>query len=169
MAYADAVIREAKWFTTEPAFTGCPPLLSAFGGPFDTVAGSDNSTPQGYPSKILEYGRNLYLWRENTQWQRLAFGELQYRYHMVAVVLWSFQTGDGSLPSEMAALDSAMDSVFQRIRGVFGDKTHGGAFNVGLDEEFDLDVRESDAYEDMANARPFRREVRYQLLETAPG
>lgn len=167
MSFADAVSREAGWWTTDtlPTFPGVPPLQAANGGLFDTV--------QGYLPYIFKTERGLFIYREHVQEERIAnYGRKEWVHHFVALVRWPFTgapSGDGSLEEEMQALDSALDAVMTRARGPVGDKTHGGQFVDVGEQGSGLMATVDDPYVAANSRQPLTARVRYVARDEISG
>lgn len=119
MSYADAVTREAAWFTA--AVAGLPDL-GAPTGPLDLVV--------AYPRRISQRSRQLWLYRAGVTDDRLGLaGERLWRHQMVAYIVWGRALPSSEAHIDAANLDAAIDSVLARIRGgavgTVGDPSHG--------------------------------------------
>ena len=126
---ATAVSREAAWLTT----TGdtLPSLLSADGGPWDVV--------QGYwPGAHLQSNlHGIYVDARNANDLRAQFQRIRPQYQFTLTLIWPVkaQGATGGVKgttriaeTEQLNLDNAAELLIERIRGLVGDKTHGGRF-----------------------------------------
>lgn len=124
MSTADAVAREAAWLAT----TGdtLPSLLAADGGPWGIVQAYWPRTPN--TSKT-----GIYVLRRVLDDQRFADIQLMPQYEFMLKLVWPVRLAGGSGGAGLAEtaqqnFDNAIDLLIQRIRGLPGDKTHGGRF-----------------------------------------
>src|SRR6202011_2626237 len=104
VAWDTVVTREAAWFALEPAYTGCPPLAKAAGGPFDLI--------QGYSRKVTPREKVLFVWRAEGTEQRAAYGgRKDWRSHLTVSLFWPLSSATGKLEVDLQALDTAEAAV----------------------------------------------------------
>jgi hypothetical protein len=159
VAYDDVVAREAAWFTTEPPFTGCPPLISSAGGPFDLV--------QGYLRQVTDRGRDLYVLREKTVNSRISMGGEKESLHSMLLIVW-WPVTKSKLEAEQQALDTAVAAVLTRIIGPFGDKTHTtatGAFSWVGEDGKEISVEPQNFVANLFAGGPFETHIRYSAAD----
>lgn len=120
MSTADAVQREADWLATFG--DTLPALLTANGGPWDVV--------QAYwPRTIAMEKTGIYVLRTSLDDERVAGIRIRTSYQFRLKLVWPVrQTTTGIAENEQQAFDDAIDLLIQRVRGLLGDKTHGGRF-----------------------------------------
>lgn len=115
MSYADAVTKEAAWLNVT---NDSLPVLTAAG--WDRV--------DAYP---VSYGRamkRLEVWRERYEETRESNGRRLVTHHLVVEVHWPNTRSADVSQNQWTAVDTAVNVVLTRIRGLAGDKTHGGRF-----------------------------------------
>ncbi len=120
--YATAVSRETTWFRSDQSAHGLPSLAA-----FATVG--------DYPHDINRRQREIFLWRELVEYSRFGGGgRVRLLHHLVATIKWPIRGTAGAANADQQALDTAIGAVVMRIGGLFGDKTHGGAFEEAGEE-----------------------------------
>jgi hypothetical protein len=119
MSTADAVARETAWLKT----TGdtLPSLLTADGGPFNSIHGYMPRTPARRETAI-------YVLRRSVTISRFAHIRRMPTHAFNLVCDWPMTNTTGDAQAAQQAFDNAIDLVLQRIGGLVGDKTHGGRF-----------------------------------------
>lgn len=119
---AGAVDREAAWLAAFNPADGLPPLLAVNGGPFEIV--------QAYWPRTPSYEKTgLYVLRPSFDEERVAGIRIRDTYMFRVKFVWPVRSAaTGIAETEQRNLDAAIALLFQRIRGLTGDKTHGGAF-----------------------------------------
>lgn len=119
---ADAVDREAGWLASYNPSDGLPPLLASMGGPWDVVQAYWPRTPAMQQAGI-------YVTRTSVDDERVASIRIRPSYMFRLKLVWPVRvTSAGLAEAEQRNLDAAVALLFQRIRGLPFDKTHGGAF-----------------------------------------
>jgi hypothetical protein len=118
---ADAVDREAAWLATFDAADGLPGLLTTYGGLFDVVQARRPRTP-------AKRRRSLYVLRRTIMVERFGFNRKINHYGFELQIVWPQTSPTGQAESVQADLDVAVESVIQRVSGLFQDKTHGARF-----------------------------------------
>jgi hypothetical protein len=111
--------KEAAWLA---AVDTLPALLTADGGPWDVIQAFWTRTPNTQQTQI--YVLSLDFDDQRSGGQRIM------PHHQITLA-WHWplrQTASPVAETEQQALKNAIDLLFQRIRGLPGDKTHGGAF-----------------------------------------
>jgi hypothetical protein len=173
MSWADAVTREAAWFTADPptAFPSAPPLQKVNGGAFDVV--------QGYPEWPLPNARFLFVYRDDKSRghdARTALGYRELVHPFVVHLQWPLGASSGRIEDDMQALDAAVGDVLLRIRQPDGDHTHGGAFwSVAQDRgesgfgSNDIDVEYTDPLAAAESDGPLEVFIRYTALDAYAG
>lgn len=121
MSSADAVDREAAWLSAFSEADGLPSLALAQGGPFDVVQARRPRTP-------AKRRRSLYVLRRTIVVERFGFNRKINHYGFELQIVWPQTSPSGQAESVQADLDVAVESVIQRVSGLFQDKTHGARF-----------------------------------------
>jgi hypothetical protein len=119
---ADAVDRETVWLSAYSPSDGLPALLSTRGGPWEVV--------QAYwPRTLSAEKTGVYVLRTSLDDERTANIRIRPMYMFRLKLIWPVRLAAAGLAeSEQRNLDAAVALLVQRIRGLAGDKTHGGAF-----------------------------------------
>jgi hypothetical protein len=115
---ADAVDREAAWLTQVDTL---PALPAESGGPFRVVQAYMPRTPE---TRVPA----LYVTRSEIDDDRESNVRLVPKYDFVLRINWPVDLGSGQGEASQRNLDAAVQLVLQRIRGLPGDKSHGGRF-----------------------------------------
>lgn len=158
--FDNAVSREVTWFTQEPpaSFPSAPPLIKASGGAFDLI--------QGYVPKEVPRQRCIFIVRERAREARIAFGEKEWVHHMRVIVVWPLD--EPKAEDDLQLLDTAIAAVMTRIRGPFGDKSHGGQF-VGVGEDdAEIEPDFGDQLTQVAEGGPLEVHIAYQATDSFP-
>jgi hypothetical protein len=122
VGYTDtAVTREAAFLADYNPTDGLPALLAGDGGPWDVVQAYATRTPR-------EEARAIYVMRNKLDDHRTANVRVMAAYRFRLALYWPLLALDGSAEEEQQAFDTAVDLLLTRIRGLLGDKTHGGRF-----------------------------------------
>lgn len=119
---SDAIDREAAWLATT-ANDGLPILPASAGGPWDVVQAD-------WPGqKAATQKRGIYVtYGDNTDARPNAL-RVRQQHTFVLKIFWAVKTGTAGGPeAEQKACRTAVQALIGRIRGTFGDKTHGGRF-----------------------------------------
>lgn len=170
MSWADAVTREAAWFTSDPppggSFNTAPPLLLANGGRFDIV--------QGNLQKYSPASRALYIYRTGRmKEERISFGGVKVQsHHFVALIQWPYRggpSGSGKLEDEVNARDLAVDDVLTRIRGPLGDHSHNGQFWSVAETDGDIEIDIEDDYANVRERLPLVVRIHYTASDSLVG
>lgn len=120
-AYGDAVQREVDWLTEE--VVGLPVLLKDQGGAFDLVL------PYGRKAGSLPVGgRYMFVYREATVERRFAIQQKIQIHRLRLRVSWPVRAPGAQPEVDLAELDAAVEDILAKVRGPFGDHTHGGRF-----------------------------------------
>jgi hypothetical protein len=114
----NACDREAAWLAQVDTL---PSLLSVNGGPFKIVQSYLNRTPE---TRVPA----LYVTRSEIDDDRESNQRIVPRYDFVLRINWPVDLGSGMGEASQRSLDVAIKLVLQRIRGLVGDKSHGGRF-----------------------------------------
>jgi len=124
MAYtgiATAVAREAAWL--QIGTDTLPALQTIDGGPWDVV--------QGYwpGARLASQKTGIYVDASPIVDLRAQFQRIRPQYAFSLKCIWPVKVTTAPL-AETAQQDAAdaLDLLLQRIRGLVGDKTHGGRF-----------------------------------------
>lgn len=122
MSTPSAVDRETAWLQT----TGdsLPSLLTANGGPWQTINGYRPRTPATRQTAI-------YLLRTGFHDVRVANQRRRRTHDIRANLVWPIgatTTGVDIWETEQRALDTAVDLLLTRVMDLVGDHTHGGRF-----------------------------------------
>lgn len=121
-ALATAVDRETAWLSAYSPTDGLPPLLKNLGGPWDVVQAYWPRTPATQKTAI-------YVTRTTIDDERVANIRIRPSYMFRLKCIWPVRlTAAGLSEAEQRNFDAAIALLFQRIRGLPFDKTHGGAF-----------------------------------------
>jgi hypothetical protein len=117
---ATAVAREAAWLNVT---TDSLPSLLAPDGPWQVVQGF-------WPgAKLRTQETGLYLDARLVDDQRVSNQRIRDQYQFSIKVVWPIRTTVPPIAeTEQQNAASAVELVRQRISGLVGDKTHGGAF-----------------------------------------
>lgn len=117
----DAADREAAWLSTEP-LAGFPPLLKvgANGGFFDVV--------MARPRRLSQKPKQIHVYRSSTVEQRENSAYKTQVHTLTLVVLWPRVLNDEQAHTDQLQLDTAIESLVARVRGLQLDHTHGGRF-----------------------------------------
>lgn len=121
MSTADAVAREAEWL--QSSGDTLPALLLADGGPWKIV--------QAYwpGARFAAQQTGIYVTRRILDDQRSHDLMLMPQYEFTLKLVWPVRTSAPPIAeTEQQNLDNAVDLLIQRIRGLPGDKSHGGRF-----------------------------------------
>jgi len=116
-----AVARETAWLAT---ITDALPYLPSYaGGAWDVVQGF-------WPgSRITTQKTGIYLWARTISDPRISNQRIRAQYEFTLKLIWPVKAQAGPLAeTEQQNLATAVDAVVRRIRGLVGDKTHGGRF-----------------------------------------
>jgi hypothetical protein len=116
-----AVAREAAWLAQSG--DTLPGLLKTAGGPWDIV--------QAYwpGARFAQMKAGVYVTRRDIADQHPAAQRYRPRYLLSLKLYWPVKTPTAPIPeTEQANFDAAVGLLLQRIRGLLGDKTHGGRF-----------------------------------------
>lgn len=119
---SDAVAREAAWLATT-ASDGLPVLPKSAGGVWDVIQAHwpGQKVPKEKRCIFVTLRRNLDARPNNHR--------VRQQHTFALKIWWSLKTGTaGGAEAEQAACESAVQALIGRVRGPFGDKTHGGAF-----------------------------------------
>jgi hypothetical protein len=116
-----AVAREAAWLATSG--DALPALLKSAGGRWDIV--------QAYwpGNRFAAQKAGIYVTRRDIADQH--FNSMRYmpRYLFALRLNWPVKTPVAPIAeTEQQSFDTAIGDLLQRIRGLVGDKTHGGRF-----------------------------------------
>lgn len=120
MGYGDAVAREVAWLTADLSAFSIGPLLDDQGGPFAVIKGFGRS------AKARVQGRTLFVSRERVTEVRFDIQHKQHVHQLRLKIGWPIRST--TQETDLAALDNALELLLTRVRGPFGDKTHGGRF-----------------------------------------
>lgn len=117
----DACQREAAWLQT----TGdsLPSLLAADGGRWDVIQAfwPGAKTPRDKRGIYVTFGRIVD--------QRVSSMRVRDQYQFRLKLVWALKTaGTSAAETEQANFALALSDLTGRVRGPFGDKTHGGRF-----------------------------------------
>jgi hypothetical protein len=119
---ADAVTREAAWLNSYN--DGLPALHTSQNGPFDVV--------QAYWPRTRNARKGgIYVMRGEVNDRRFAAHRKIARHAFRLMIEWPIggtTVATHIWEDEQQALDSAVDLLLQRIRGLDLDHTHGGRF-----------------------------------------
>lgn len=124
MATSDAVAREAAWL--QQSGDGLPALLSSAGGPWGIVQAYWPRTPNTSLTGI-------YVLRARLDDERFENVTIKPQYGFRLKLIWPVRNtsgsgGQGLAETAQQAFDDAIELLIQRVRGLPGDKTHGGRF-----------------------------------------
>jgi hypothetical protein len=139
--WSAALTDEFAWWNTDtgaPAAAGCPPLLTANGGVFDGIGGSENMAGLPLP-ETMPRGKYVYIahdYQKEQDFSRWDTGQLFARHWFVAVIYWSFTDSTGNAQQALLDFEAGIDRCFQRVQAGPIDKTHGWAMAVGEEESF---------------------------------
>lgn len=113
-----AVDRETAWLNT----TGDTlPALPAPQGPWEAI--------QGYwPRPLQTKQTGIYVLRPHLAEERWANIRRIDRYAFLLRLIWPVRAASGLPQDEQRNFDAAIGLLIQRVRGLTGDKTHGGRF-----------------------------------------
>lgn len=149
MGFADALQREADWFSS--VVPGMPPMAVDQGGPWDLIV------PYGRAKGTVPEGRKtLYVARESAADGRIAIQQRTHAYMIILTLSWPVRSKGSQPEDDMAALDQAIEDLLTRIRGPFMDHTHGARF---------LSVAEG--HEGDGESTPARIDVALDDIDTA--
>lgn len=153
MSTADAVDREVAWLTTSTN-DGLPNLLTANGGPWNSIQAYQPRTPGR---------RNTYaiLLRRQIHEKRFANQRRMASYEFVLKLVWPLASGVGKAEDDQRAFDAAIDKILTRIGGFTGDKSHGGRFLSVAENPSYVTVRFEDPVTTMPPEAEFRAEITY--------
>ena len=113
--------REAAWLSV--ADDTLPVLLSSAGGPWDVVQAFDPV------ARRRMNATTIYVLARHVEDQRVSNQRLRPQYAITLAMTWPVKRLTPPLAEgEFQALKDAADLVLQRVRGLAGDKTHGGRF-----------------------------------------
>jgi hypothetical protein len=167
--WSAALTSEFAWWSTDaggPAAAGCPPLLTANGGVFDTVGG-----PQGIAGEPIAVprGKHIFIAHDPTKEQnsdRFATGELIFKHRFVAILFWSFTDSTGNAQQAVLDFEAAVDRCFQRIQEGPEDKTHGWAMSVGEDDGFPVLRYQGNPVDNLKSGEPIQATIHYGADQT---
>jgi hypothetical protein len=117
---ADAVAREAAWLA---AVDTLPSLLTVNGGPWDLV--------QAYwpGNRFAASKTGIYVDARDLDDARASNQRLRPQYQFTLTLIWPVKGSAANLAEgAQQAMANATGLLVERIRGLVGDKTHGGAF-----------------------------------------
>ena len=158
--FTDAVDREAAWFTDDLSANGIPPLLKqgSNGAPFAIVRARARQPSQR--------GQACFIWLERVVESRYALTRKLQVYHLVATCLWTRASDVGKTDVDEASFEAALAKVVQRVRGLKGDKTHGGRFlAAGEIDSGQITVDWPDAVNTLFANAFWRADVRWQAVD----
>jgi hypothetical protein len=116
-----AEMREAAWLSQSG--DSLPSLLTANGGPFELVEAFD---PVAARPKMKN---TLYVMALHVADQRVSNMRIRPQYEITLDISWpARKPGTPLAETAMQDMKNAVDLVLQRVRGLVGDKTHGGRF-----------------------------------------
>lgn len=133
---ATAVTRETAWLSVT---TDSLPALVTPAGPFDVV--------QAYwpGNRFAASKRAVYVDARDLDDQRVSNQRIRPQYQITLTIIWPVKgTGPDLAETEQQNLRDAADLVVQRIRGLPGDKTHGGRFLSVAENPRSVRVAEED-------------------------
>lgn len=119
---ATACQREAAWLATT-ADDGLPVLPASAGGPWDVVQAF-------WPGqRTATQKRGIYVCFQHNSDARPNAARVRQQHTFALKLTWPVKTGTSPIAeTEQANFAEAIEALIERIRGPFGDKTHGGQF-----------------------------------------
>lgn len=123
MSTGTAVEREAAWLAQSG--DTLPALLASAGGPWDVVQ------PWWPGARERTQAHGIYVLARTIADERVSNQRIRPQYEFILTCVWPVKGTGGNAPlaeGEQHALADATDLVLRRVRGLLGDKTHGGRF-----------------------------------------
>jgi hypothetical protein len=118
---SDVELRETAWLTTSG--DSLPALLTAAGGPWDIVQAFDPV------ARRRTQATSVYVMARHIEDQRVSNQRIRAQYAITLELTWPVKRITPPIAEgEFQALKDAADLILQRVRGLVGDKTHGGRF-----------------------------------------
>lgn len=106
----------------------------------------------------------LYVLRAALLDPRVSNQRIRPRYEITLRAVWPVVvTGTSLLETAQQDFDNAVEPVLERIRGLLGDKTHGGRFLSAAENPRLVTVRFEDPEQSMAQYKALRATVTYSV------
>ena len=149
--------REAAWLCIST--DSLPALLVVNGGPWNIIQAYWRRTPAKQQTEI-------YVTRSGFDDNHPMSQRYRPQHEIVLKLYWPVRaTSAGLAETEQQNLDSAVELLIQRIRGLLGDKTHGGAFLSAAEvpRGTSTSVKFDDAEMTIAASQELRATVTYRI------